>query len=147
MNVASMVYESQAGKAILWTEIRHDAFSNLGYPLHSTISGYLPSNCKGKIERGKKKINLLDILNIYTESPSKGFSMAMLLHYWNMFPSFLGEFIPSLPHAPPSPPPKVLGDFITSDLPAVQKSHADQMNCLAFPWTPVLLMRQICPKE
>lgn len=112
MNVASMVCESQAGKAILWMEIRHDAFSNLGYPLHSTISGYLPSNHRGKIERGKK-INLLDILNIYTESPSKGLSMAMLLHYWNMFPSFLGEFIPSQLHAPllPLSSPQGLGWF------------------------------------
>lgn len=78
----------------------------------STISGYLPSNYRGKIERGKK-INLLNILNIYTESPSKGLSMAMLLHYWNMFPSFLGEFIPSQLHAPllPLSSPQGLGWF------------------------------------
>lgn len=79
--------------------------------------------------RGKREDRKFS-LNIYTEL-QHGHSFPPVLKLLPIFPEGICSFSIS----------EILGNSITSHLPAGQKSHADHMKCSAFLWKHVLLMR------
>jgi len=70
---------------------------------------------------------------IYRQKPQYGHTAPPLLELLLIPLGGVYSFLPTLT--------EVLGNLITSGLPAVQAPHADHMNGLAFLWNPVLLRR------